>query len=380
MNNSTPANVYQQGTFRKLPKFIFLLVIMTNSLFSWAQSTPQQVTDALQQFTTNLLSVTGSGNVPVDGNIAVLDIGFSNGIDGFDVLKTSNTAENFALLRDNQSLLIEYRQPVISRDTLFYKMSNLKQQQYQLQFYAINMNKPGLSAFLVDRFLNTNTPLSLSTTPVTYSFTVNADAGSFAEDRFIVVLTQIDAGPLPVNFISISATQRAGGTLVNWKVGGESGIKNYLVERSTNGKNFNVIGTVAATGFNSNDIIYSFTDGTSANGTYFYRVKSNDLSGEIKISSIVKISIGSSRSAIIVSPNPVEDNSIHLQLINQPKGKYELRLMNTNGAQLFKTTIINADGNSVQTIKAPSTLAKGIYQLEIINTNGIKQIQSLLLK
>ena len=355
-----------------------------SSTVSWGQAVspvvtnPGQPLDAPQQFTTNLVGISDLGNKTIDGTINIFAPGFSNDIDASDAIKTLNLNENIGLLRNNQILVIESRQPVISKDTIFYSLLNLKQQQYSLEFYPINMNLPGLSAVIVDRYLNTTTPLSLNTSPSSYIFTVTADAGSFAEDRFIVVLVQVESGPLPVNFINIAAAENSGAVVLSWKVAGERAIRNYLVQRSGSGKNFITAGTIDAKGYNSTELTYSFSDPIALRGTYFYRVKSNGVNGEVKMSPVVKIIIGGTKSAILVSPNPVVGHSIALQLINQPKGRYEVRITDINGKQLMKSTFNNAGGSNIQTIQPPSSVAPGIYQLEFIDANGRRQVQSLV--
>jgi len=384
MNNSTFLFKYTILTQKKLMKLFLFISLYVFSTLSWGQavspvvSNPGQPLDAPQQFTTNLVGISNLGNTTIDGTINIFALGFSNDIDGSDAIKLANPHENIGLLRNNQTLMIEARQPVISRDTIFYRLWNLKQQQYQLEIYPINMNLPGLSAIIVDRYLNTITPVNLITSPSNYTFTVTADVGSFAEDRFIIVFVQVESGPLPVNFINIAATPNRGNVLLSWMVAGERGIKNYQVERSANGRNFNTIGAVEAIGYNSSEITYSLSDAGVQSGTYFYRVKSNGVSGEIKFSPVVKVIVGGTKSTIIASPNPVVGNSINLQLVNQPKGQYNVRIIDINGKPLLKSTFINIGGNNLQTIQTPSSVAPGIYQLEILDAHGNKQVQSLL--
>ena len=384
MDNSTLASKYAILLQIKIRNLFLFISLFVSSMLSWGQavsqvvSNPGQPLDAPQQFSTNLVGISNVGNTTIDGTINVFAPGFSNDIDGSDAVKIPNLNENIGLLRSNQTLVIEARQPVISRDTVFYRLWNLKQQQYNLEFYPINMNLPGLSAIIVDRYLNTTTPINLNTSPSNYTFNVTADAGSFAEDRFIVVFVQVESGPLPVTFINIAATQNSGTVLLSWKVAGERAIRNYQVQRSATGKNFITAGTVEAKGYNSGEINYSLSDPALQNGTYFYRVKSNGINGEIKMSSVVRVSVGGTKSTVIVSPNPVVNHNIGLQLINQPKGRYEVRIIDLNGKQLMKSTFNNTGGSNVQTIQAPSSVGQGIYQLELIDAKGSRHVQSLL--
>jgi hypothetical protein len=321
---------------------------------------------APQQFTSNLIAVNDGGNVTVDGNIAILDNSFSNTVDASDGVKILNTTgEKFGLYRDGINLVLEQRKLVVKTDTLFYQISNL--------------NLPGLTAVLVDKYLNIRTPVNLNISPVYYPFLVSADPGSFAADRFMVILFQVDFAPLPVNFISIGANKSINGIQVNWKVGAERNILNYSIEKSTNGRSFNTVGTITAASFSDNEKAYSFMDITSQNGTVFYRIKSNGNNGIVTYSAIVKVASGSGvKAAITVSPNPVAGNMINLQLTKSVNGKYEVNLLSTDGRLLYNRNINHAGGDATFSLVLPSTVAKGTYILNVITPDKIRKTQKLI--
>lgn len=359
---------------------VFLLFVSISSI---AQSTgiavPGSPLTAPQQFTTNLIAVNDGGNVTVDGNIVILDNTFSNSVNAADAVKTlRNPGENFDLIRDGVVLLLEQRNLVVISDTLFYQMSNLKAQNYLLEFFPINMNLPGLTAILVDKYLNVRTPVNMNTAPVYYSFLVSGDPGSFAADRFMLILFQTGFAPLPVNFISVAANKINNGILVNWKVAAERNIRNYSIEKSTNGRSFNTVGNVAAANIGNNDRVYSFTDAAVQNGTVFYRIKSIGNSDIVTYSSIVKVSSGSVKAAISVSPNPVVGNIINLQLVKSVSGRYDVNLFTTNGRLVYSNRIQHAGGNANFPLTLPSRVANGSYILNIITPENVRQSQILL--
>ena len=71
-------------------------------------------------------------------------------------------------------------------------------------------------------------------------------------------------------------------------------------------------------------------------------------------------------------PNPVTDNTIHLQILNQPGGQYELRLINNSGQSLMTKQIQHVNGTSTETIRPAQLIPKGIYQLEVTKPDGSK--------
>ena len=107
--------------------------MVVSSILSWGQavspiaSNPGHPLIAPQRFTTNLVGICNVGNTTIDGTINIFAPGFSNNIDGSDAIKIPNPNENIGLIRNNQTLVIEARQPVVSRDTIFYRLWNLMQ-------------------------------------------------------------------------------------------------------------------------------------------------------------------------------------------------------------------------------------------------------------
>ncbi len=336
---------------------------------------------APEQFTTNLIGAnTGIPDTTLDGNIAVLDNSFSNGIDNADGLKvTNNPGEDFYLVRNNTNLLIEARKQVVSTDTLFYNMADMEQRDYRLEFYPINMVKPGLTAILVDKYLATRTPVSLSSGPTYYNFTVSSDPASGAADRFMLILIQAEASPLPVNFISVAANQTGSGVQVSWKVAAERDIASYSIEKSLNGRSFTTVGTVTASQYSDNEKNYTFQEVVLPAGLQYYRIKSTGLNGEIKYSSIARLSAGGVKSLLTISPNPVPQGSgINLQLTKMVRGRYDIRMQGIDGKVVYRNSIQHAGNNASYGVSIPSGLSKGTYLVTIFNPDNTKQSQLVI--
>jgi len=247
---------------------------------------------------------------------------------------------------------------------------------YQLQFEPTNLGGSGLTAVLEDKYLQKSTIVDLTITS-TVNFTVDANAGSSAADRFKIVFKQL--APLPVSILSISANRTSAGVTVNWKVAAERAIRSYEIVRSIDGRSFTAAGTVAATGISATELSYSLLDATTPAATIFYKVKSIGVNGEIKFSSIVKIPGGKVKAAISISPNPVKSAVVNLQLKNQPQGKYAVRILTNIGQVIMSNKLQHAGGNSTQLLTLPTGIAKGTYQLEVTLPDHSRQVQTLII-
>jgi len=158
----------------------------------------------------------------------------------------------------------------------------------------------------------------------------------------------------------------------------EVNMKQYEVEKSINGTQFTTMSIKPASANSGRSAIYFVTDANPVEGYNYYRVKSMDINSTIAYSPVVKVLMGSLRQDITISPNPVADGKIHLQLMNQPGGRYGIRLLNKPGQVILSKEINHAGGSSTELIKPDYNLAHGIYQLEVTNPDGsVKNINVL---
>ena len=323
---------------------------------------PSGINNIKQSITTNLYNTnTGIANIS-DANVVVFSNNYANGIDEYDAVKMNNFGDNFGLLRDGQTLVVEARQPVVNTDTVFFNMKKIKLQSYRLEFITANFDN-SLVGFLEDKFLNTSTAINMMGT-TTVDFSVTSNTASSATDRFRIVFT--NTRPLPVSYTSITATKKSNGNEIEWKVENEINISSYEVERSTDGINFTKTGAVVADG----NSLYNWLDAYPVSGDNFYRVKSISNQGIFQFSRIVKVTAVKGKSGFTVYPNPSIDGNIGLQMNNLPAGIYTVRLVNENGQVISKKSINHAGGTATNIINGASLMISGNYQVEVLDIVG----------
>ena len=323
----------------------------------------------LENFSTGLYFYLPDGTRQLaDGVITVYNNSYSTGIDPYDADEIGNWDENIAIDRLGHHFSIEGRPSIVSNDTMTLYMNNMKQQGYELQFTGANFSNPALQASLVDSFTGVKTPLDVNNTTVV-PFTVTADPLSQNVNRFTVLFGP--AGPLPISFSSIKAYQKNTGIEVEWVLQSESDMDHYEVERSTDGVAFSKTGTVTSNGNSSQPVHYSWFDASPVNGSNFYRIRSVGKDGIIKYSNIVKVAISKGIQTFTVYPNPMNGNTIGLQLTNMDKGTYSIILNNKLGQQVFSDIIEHTGGSSSMTIGLQHELPAGIYDLQF-SGNGVK--------
>lgn len=205
-----------------------------------------------------------------------------------------------------------------------------------------------------------------------FSITLTANSGNGGvNDNIIFDLFRttgtIAQAPLPVNFMQFDAKKVSGGILVTWKVAGEENVKHYEVERSTDGRSFTKIGTVATDKTDT----YNYLDANS-NGTVYYRVKNLDNDGKFKYSSIARLVNGKSEIVLKAFPQPV---SSQLTLQHPVSKGTSLVTITTADGRIIKT--IKTTTGSMQTSIDMSNLQGGMYMLRFDNEGSSETMKVL---
>lgn len=307
---------------------------------------------------------TNKGDI-ADGNVVAFDDEFSNDFDADDALKFTNSGENFGTTRFAKKISVEARNRIQDHDTIHYNMSNLREQDYKIAIEPEGFSSLGMIPYFGDRFLHTETPVSL-TANADITINITSDAASKAANRFYLVF-RAKMGPLPVTFISVAAQRQADRSIaVKWKVANEINIDHYEVERSANGTQFNAILTNDAQGvadYTKNDISPLAADN-------FYRIKAVDIDGSVNYSSVVKVSSLKSVASISVYPNPVVNGQMNIEFTGQAKGNYAVQLVNSEGQLVYKGMVNVTGDNFNETIRLGRSITPGTYQLSVQGLEG----------
>jgi hypothetical protein len=328
----------------------------------------------VQLLRTDLYSVANDGKTNLsDGTLVQFGKEYSNKVDDMDALKFFNGGINLVIKTNNKYLVVEKRQLPEKKDTIFMNLFNTSIQNYRFVFVANGLTETGMQPFLEDHYLNTTTPLNIEDTTIV-NFKVDNTNESKAVNRFDIIFKEQVF--LPVAITSLDAYAKDHDIQVEWKVTHEKNVQQYEVERSFDGVQFVKVYTQIAA--NKDNNIYSWLDTKVIPGYYYYRVKSIDKKGKVTYSEKVKVLIGNGQPLITIYPNPVINGIINLQFINQPAGKYGIRLMNQLGQIIVSKQVQRTEGSDAQTVEWDYMLAHGIYHLEITKPDGKVQIIKVL--
>ncbi|CAN5619084.1 hypothetical protein BH11BAC5_BH11BAC5_19760 [soil metagenome] len=298
--------------------------------------------------------------------------------ESYDAAKMNNFNENLSLVREGRYLSVESRPYPRQSDTLFVPFWGLKARDYALTITSNNLDGLNQTAILYDAFTNVTKQVDMTSATIIYPFTVTTDPASSSLNRFKIVMAPSAFGVLPVRFTKINARPEGNRIQVSWITASELGITNYDVERSSDGLHFSKINTLKAVNAAIGSS-YEVIDEQPLTGRNFYRIRSNDESGKIDYSSIALAQLNS-KSAIRVTPSVITNQQFIISFNGQPGGKYNLRLTNLSGQQVYKKAIYNANGNAQLIELQKAAVCTGIYNLSVAGADGNVQNFRLLIK
>jgi len=128
-------------------------------------------------------------------------------------------------------------------------------------------------------------PQHIYTTAGKYAVKLAAYNGPYADSTLINIT--VTENSLPLQLLSFSAAQIKNENILQWSTAKETNTGNFVIERSSDGKNFNQLSLVKAAGTSSTILNYSFYDNTPLHSKNYYRLKMVDKDGRYTYSTII---------------------------------------------------------------------------------------------
>jgi hypothetical protein len=175
----------------------------------------------------------------------------------------------------------------------------------------------------------------------------------------------------PVVMIGFDVKKSFNGNSLVWKTASEHNSAYYIVQRSTDGINFEDIGRVAAAGNSSTTVSYNYTDNASANsGMIYYRLEQVDVDGTPHHSDIKSISNNGFFQNIHLYPVPVKKGqNASLEMISEANENILVEIYDNPGKVVSSGQYEVAEGTSTIELNT-SILASGLYHLRITGSSS----------
>jgi len=173
--------------------------------------------------------------------------------------------------------------------------------------------------------------------------------------------------PLAVNLISFEGYLQGKDNHLVWRTTNEKDMKEFTIERSSDGSRFNSIGTVPSKR-NSSDNEYVFYHKDPSSNINFYRLAMLDLEGRITYSEVVRL-VRTDKSNRSLQPNPTKNLLfITLNGMSKKDNKISYTLTDVNGRQLESKQEITSNSSTQLTVNLKQWPA-GMYFINLM-VNG----------
>jgi hypothetical protein len=289
-----------------------------------------------------------------------------------DVRKINNTYNNLAIKNGVYSLIADRRPNLLQTDTIKLSIAGMREASCRFDIDPSALGNTGLDAFLIDKFLQTQTTVSF-TKSTSVPFNITSAPASYTADRFMIVFKQAPT----TNFTTISAIRNADKTVtINWGTSNERNVTSYNIEQSNDGINFTSIGTQTSIANNGTNPTYSKYDEAATKANNWYRVKLNNSNATNKYSAVAMVGALNEiakdlNPTMSIYPNPVVDGNVNLHLDNQQKGSYHVQITNTAG-QVIKTEKIQVENNYMRHSLNIRLVIADTYNITITSQEGKK--------
>ncbi|HCA83272.1 MAG TPA: hypothetical protein DEP18_05755 [Flavobacteriales bacterium] len=176
------------------------------------------------------------------------------------------------------------------------------------------------------------------------------------------------SGVLPIELISFDGMNIGNGNELRWKTATESNNERFDIERSYDGSNFIVIGSVAGSGNSTVPLSYQFFDGNTVQGHTYYRLRQFDFNGENSTSQTIVVFPKENNEAFIY-PNPASDK-LNIDVYNEFNTRITVRIIDLAG-HVFEETFFAEEGVNHFNSSHFSSLEKGVYFVQITTPSGM---------
>jgi trimeric autotransporter adhesin len=189
-----------------------------------------------------------------------------------------------------------------------------------------------------------------------------------------ITINVIDCGNvLAANLISFTGRLVNQHAALKWTTAGEDEPLKFEVEKSPDGINFSVIGTVNSyNNYTSEQSNYSFTDPAIISDKYYYRIRMKNSTGKAEYSRIIQLSLSSNIFNFISVINPFS-NQLYFDISSDRNGQAEVQLIDATGKMVRKRIVEISTGTNSLSLDETGTLGTGVYFLRIYSDGQVIQ-------
>jgi Secretion system C-terminal sorting domain len=204
-------------------------------------------------------------------------------------------------------------------------------------------------------------PVLIARIPVTGSGAISISGANIFNSAQVAIAP---GTVLPTELLTFKGNKKGAVSQLQWEATNEKNLVNYIVERSTDGRNFRPLGFTKPKSFNATEkVAYDFIDDSPEIGINYYRLLSKGFGKDEKYSKVISLDFGLGLSGRVF-PNPLDtDLTIELD-IEDNTGNVDISIYDVVGKQILSKKIQNSDRRVNMTLPT-ADLPPGTYLVKV---------------
>lgn len=232
----------------------------------------------------------------------------------------------------------------------------------------------------MDGNFNDETGIAGATTPGADLYSFEAVSGLENNMSFTIGISE-NGGSLPIELGTFDAQLvNDDHVLVEWMTISERDNDYFSVEKSIDGENFEVIGTVDGAGNSNQKLFYSYKDQDLFSGTAYYRLRQTDHDGKTEVFAPVSVTYNGSKMGLeitSVSPNPFT-NDFKVVYRSGYRGTIGFAVYDLKGVLRHQKEYNIEEGSNTIYFDEGYDLSTGTYLVVISDSRGNKDSKKVI--
>src|ERR1019366_8743728 len=220
---------------------------------------------------------------------------------------------------------------------------------------------------------NNNAVTTTGTCGTAGTLSTNLVVTSFSPFTFGSDTTTSSVDPLPIELLSFNATPNGKAVDLAWTTASEINNDFFTIERTTDGFNFEMIGTLKGAGNSTWVINYTLVDNHPSDGVSYYRLKQTDYDGHTSYSELKMVSFEKNTDfSFNIFPNPTDDGIFNVEINAAKNAEVLVVVHDVLGKEIYSKVIITEQkGNIVYAIDLLQKVSPGVYLITVTSNDKI---------
>lgn len=187
----------------------------------------------------------------------------------------------------------------------------------------------------------------------------------------------VSNGTLPIELIDFTGTCLTNGVELNWSTASEENNDYFLVEKSTNGSDWELVVKIFGSGTSGVVNKYVHVDYTIISDLMYYRLTQVDKNGSSEVFKAIDVKCKNVKDQMVLYPNPSSTElNVLLDVTTSSNNNY-IKILNNVGQIISETKVDLTKG--VNTFILPVDILPGTYNIMFSSDNIVLPSQKLLI-